>query len=392
MTRWLWAAAVGCGLAGPAVGQPPKGDDPLSRTLADWKARQGKVKTARYVVTGTVEYIAPLDSEDVIPPAGQRVRPHRATLLLDFERGRFRIEAESEVMKQGGGFSPASSTTAYNGKETRYGRPREQARTRGGFDLVINKGAKDATTGPGVQNLHLPVFYAHGVVSTVHQVFYLHRLPLDLNREDFVPVGRQGLRGRVHEVFRTEPLPTGSPIADEFWVDPARQGAIVRQVDLVGGKPWQRLDIEWRQTALGWWPERWTQTLTTTDQTVKRIEKARIETYEYDPPVTDADFTIPAEPGMEWVEVVEAVAPGSGLDPGSPPYRKYRIDAGGRWIEVEAKGGVRLDGTEVLVGSWWGWWPWAAGAVLIVSLGTVLVWRRRPTERPMPPTNLPEEG
>ncbi|MBX9578698.1 MAG: hypothetical protein K2X87_00170 [Gemmataceae bacterium] len=374
MTRILLAVLTGCGLAGPAAAQP-KTDDAVARVLADWQARQGKVKTARYVLAGTYEYIAPIRPGDSLPPPDARVQPVRATLLLDLERGRYRQETSGHLLGSDGKVTPTWATFTYDGSETRQSSPPELV-PHGGYNLIIGK-RNDAERGnTSVQNEYLPVFFAHGIVPTVHTPVIVQRLPRTHDPEDWLTVGRRPLGGRTFDVFRTEPLPAAEPLTDEVWVDPDREGAVRRFVDLVGGRPWLRLDIDWRQTPAGWWPERWTETFTADGKTTNVVQKWRVESYEYDPPVADADFTIPVEPGMERVRVVELVPPGTGMDPGRPPYRVYRITTSGEWVETEAKGATTRDGTELPPRRWWDRWPWAAGVVGLAAVGG-WAWRAR---------------
>ncbi|MBX9623359.1 MAG: hypothetical protein K2X82_06055 [Gemmataceae bacterium] len=376
MTRLLLVVLAVCLLAGPAAGQP--GKDDVARTLAAWKARQGKMKTARYVLAGTVEHLAPVQSGDAMPPPDQRVRPLRATVLLDLERGRVRMESAEEQLGVDGKYYPAEGTYTYDGREVRHFQPRHLVREHGGYDLIIGKRSPTDRGGTYAPNYCRPVLFAHGIAPTVHTPAYLDKLPLNQDPEDWATFGRQPLGGGMYDVFRTEPAASSAGTTDEYWVDPARDGAVRRYVYRVGNRPWFRHDVDWRRTPAGWWPERWTYTFTNDGVTPNHIYTVRVEAYEYDPPVADGDFTVPAEPGMERVRVVEPVPAGGGMNPDLPPYREYRISPSGEWVETKAKGLTTLDGVELPPERWWHRWPWAAGVVVLAAAAVgVRAWRRR---------------
>ncbi|MBX9584588.1 MAG: hypothetical protein K2X87_30165, partial [Gemmataceae bacterium] len=377
MTRFLLAVLVGCGLSGPAAAQP-KTDDAVARVLADWKARQGKMKVARYVLAGTVEHVAKLTPDAPPLPATDRARPFRATLLLDLERGRVRFDKEEEWPDAKGGWERSYGSFTHDGKETRSGRTPGRPHDGPGFDLAIDRYARSGREGSRVYDYYWPVLFAHGVVPTVHAPLYAERLPTAFDPEDFVSVGRRPLGATTYQVIRTEPLAAASPLLDEYWVDTAKQGAIRRYVSLTGEQPWLRLDIDWRETPAGWWPAKWTHTLTVDGRTVNRVAKLAVESYEYDPPVPDADFTLPVEPGMREVIVAEATPEGAQFHPAYPARRTYRITETGEWVETAAERARTLDGREVPLERRWGWWPWAAGAAGAISIGLAArVWHRR---------------
>src|SRR6266851_6414448 len=68
----------------------------LDKIFADWHDRQGLLKTARYVITGTKEF------KDKNLPPGNPVRPQRAVLLLDMERKRWRLESSQDDISLNG--------------------------------------------------------------------------------------------------------------------------------------------------------------------------------------------------------------------------------------------------------------------------------------------------
>jgi hypothetical protein len=186
----------------------------------------------------------------------------------------------------------------------------------------------------------------------------------------------QILNGRPCLVVRTEPLAGGQePLLDEYWVDADRDGAVARYVQFSGSNPWERLDVEWKRTDAGWWPDRWTLTWTV-DGKVRRVYKMRVERFEANPAVADRDFTIPAKPGMK-VVVHEYPGLGTGLNPAYPAERTYQVSASGSWEETAAKGFTTLGGEHLPpAGRAWVWWA-VAGAAVVAILDTAWVIRRR---------------
>ncbi|HSQ54544.1 MAG TPA: hypothetical protein VLM40_02275, partial [Gemmata sp.] len=166
-------------------------------------------------------------------------------------------------------------------------------------------------------------------------------------------------------------------LSDEYWVRPDRLSAIVRYVYLTGGQPWTRSDIEWGETEVGWMPRGWSHALTINGKDLNRLTKLKVDRFEVNPEVSDADFTIPAVPGMKKVIVGERPPPGVRVHPGYPGHRTYRIEDDGEWVEIESQGWKSFDGkTDYPLPGRRGWWPWAVAGV-VVLLGGWVVYRRR---------------
>ncbi len=345
-------------LAHAGFAQPPEKETPLSQILGDWQARQGLVKTARYVVTGTTEY------KDLPLPPGDPVRPLRYVLLFDFEHNRFRQESaddypSGENRKQ---YTTLIHTAAYDGKslQSLYHRAANHVQ-EDSPDLGIDKG--DLGRGSGFNANLWPVFFAHGLVATVHANLRPDKLSMAYDPDDFETRGRQTFNGRNCTVVRTEQRSGAmAPFYDEIWIDQNQKGAIYRYVNFSGTNPWIRLDVQWKQTDLGWWPTNWTHTWSDQGH-VQRIHRLRIDSSEPNVAVADSDFTFRVEPGMR-VRVSENPAAGSGLNPSVAATKTYLISPSGAWQETSAKGFTTLDG-KVLPperGQAWLWWVAAAAA------------------------------
>jgi hypothetical protein len=372
MTRTALAAvAIGCGLAGAAAAQP-KANPALLKALADWEGRQARVRTARYVITGTREWVAKASPADPAPAANDRVRPSRLVAVLDLARGRYRYELSYDILKDDGSYRWSTSLGTFDGRESRQGKPREEAREYGGFDLVISPDYERAQGGATPNPFLWPVLYAHGLVPHAYHTAGFARLPWRYDPEDFVHVGRLPLAGRACEVIRTEPNDSDPPGYDEYWVDPARDGAVLRYADVVGTNPLTRTDLRWRATPAGWQLDGWTTATLAAGRTTLAVHTYRVESAEFDGPVADADFTIPAEPGMERVRVNE-YDPRPGVILGA--YRYYRIDPDGTWVQTDSKGAYTVDGHEPPPPPRRPWWHWAAAAAGAAGVAGV-VWGR----------------
>jgi hypothetical protein len=369
--RYLLVAALACGLAQVAFGQPAAKDAQLAQIFADWQHRQGLFKTVRYVITGTTEF------KDPESPPGSPVRPRRTVLLLDFERKRFRQESSEEGIREradkGREYIPRVSTSALDGKYLQGLTPRDLNRIE---DDIAELGIDTDLTRADF-DVHLwPVFFAHGMIHTVHQRLRPDQLRRSYDPEDFDVRGQLSLGGRSCTVLRTDPVAGNPPVFDELWIDLSRQSAICRHVSFAGSAPWDRLDVEWKQTEFGWWPSSWTLTWTDDGQ-VRRIHRLQVESFEPNPAVADSDFTLPATPGMK-VEVAEPVPPGMGLNPFLPPIRTYLVLPSGSWQEVDAKGFTTMEGKVLPPRRRWSWvWWTCAGGAGIAAIVYYLFRRRR---------------
>jgi hypothetical protein len=364
--------AAFCTLLSVASAQTKKTESSLEGVFADWKERQAILRTARYVISGTIEY-----KDEKLPP-GDPVRPKRFEVLLDLERKRFRLESSTEAITEDGAgnrsYIPRVSTQTYDGQAVQTLTHRDVNRIPIGPDLGISKGDLVFFR---VDSELSPVFIAHGIVPTVHGELRPDKMPTTHNPEDFDVRGNLPFKGRKCLVLRTEAAPFAQPSFDEFWVDRGRMSAILRHVTFVGSDPAVRTDVEWKRKDIGWWPDSWSQTWNRGPK-VWRITRLRVESFEPNPAISDSDFTLQVKPGME-VSVSEYPPAGSGLNPGYPANRTFHVTESGGWEEISAKGFTTLDG-KVLPharSSIWFWAAAAATAALILAAIGYVVHRRK---------------
>jgi hypothetical protein len=103
--------------------------------------------------------------------------------------------------------------------------------------------------------------------------------------------------GRPCLVLRARLPDAPSSFYDEFWVDPARPSAVVRQRSVATGQPTFDFTIAYQETTHGWLPKPWTYVLVANG--VPRLRKSVcVEELTINPALTDADFQFAEEPGM----------------------------------------------------------------------------------------------
>ncbi|MHB1426510.1 MAG: hypothetical protein ACYC3I_25395 [Gemmataceae bacterium] len=249
---WILALAIVVTIPAPTMAQQAKDKAALEAVFKDWQYRQSILKSARYVLIGTTEF-----KDEQLPP-GNPIRPRRMTLLLDMARKRYRLEGSEEVLYANGKddpkeweFRPRINTSAYDGEALQSLTHRKANRLENDRedDLSIGKGnlGPDAQFDPALW----PIFFAHGIVPTVHSTLLVDKLPLTHDPDDFDIAGRQLLRGQNCLLARTEPLAGMTSISDEFWINPSQKSAIYRQVYFSGSAPWSLHDISWKNTAYG---------------------------------------------------------------------------------------------------------------------------------------------
>jgi hypothetical protein len=376
--RYVLTLALGAIAVQGAAAQEQTPDKVLQGIFADWRQRQGLFKTARYVIAGATEY------KDASVPDGNPIRARRSTLLLDFERKRYRLETTQDILSEEGGrglkYRVRVSTSTFDGKAS-HGFTHKRTNGIEGIDdqnladLIIGKGEY---VGTEFDNHLYPILFAHGLVPTVHTDIQMQKLPPAYSAEDFDVRGRQALEGRECTVVRTEPTGgTKTPIYDEFWLDATQGSAIWRHVSFNGTNPWTRMDITWTKRPFGWWPQDWT-IAWSVNHKLRRVHRLQIQTFQPNPEVADSDFALEAKPGMR-VDVQDMPPRGTGLDPRYPARKTYLVSATGSWEEISATGFRTIDGRTLAPQRGWSWiYAAITGAIALGAVG-YLVWRKRST-------------
>ena len=132
------------------------------------------------------------------------------------------------------------------------------------------------------------------------------------------------------------------------------------------------MQIDYQETAHGWLPKAWTFTLAA-DGRRQSEEHCTVAAVTINPPVTDADFHFPEEPGM----LIAASTAGGLPDPRrlmvfGAENQYYRVGPDGRRHEVTFANGV-----EQPVEPSAAWRPVGVlGLVVVAGIGVCLLWRR----------------
>ncbi len=307
--RYLWtcvlflaAANLGGGLA---TAQAP--DPRLEKVFADWRQRRERIASVRYSVRG--KHVIPKGSLTALVGGKSDVPPQdvtcniQRTLSLDFGKGRHRLEVnDQEYDQQTGKFSASVWTMMFDGVVLKGITPRAVPAGDGGSsrgsaaDVRVYTGDLQPAA---FEAIHWPLFVGHGIVVANRDELipgkWLNVRP-DINL--FVVHGQGVHAGRSCLVLRTQPRGQSTAF-EEFWVDTARNSAIVRQVQYSRGRAFTDMDCSYEQTPHGWLVAGWTFTLRdVNDGKTVFTERIRVEERAVNPVLTDADFQAEESPGL----------------------------------------------------------------------------------------------
>lgn len=263
------------------------------------------------------------------------------------------------------------TVTAYDGKLQQVNGDREQCEL-GPNDPNIGI-TKESLARVQLENEIWPLLCAHGIVPTVNKPARPDRLPSRHTIEEFESRGEVNHAGIRCLLFKTDPVASIPLLTDEFWVDPARESAIIRQVYWSGKNPWLRFDTNFQKSKDGWLPTSWTYAHSA------EVSRLSVERIDLDPAITDADFVLPTPPGSI-VSVQTFPEAGQGLDPNKPSNGTFRVDSAGKWISLDkAKGFTTGEGQQLPPASPDRRWLWWGGFALlgVVGISTVVVRYRR---------------
>ena len=299
-----------CSVAGQGQTEPKDKKAIVQQVFDAWKERRTKVKTVRYTVSG--EMIIP---KGTIPPDGfgptKAVAMPKANLsslvkvmmLLDFDKQRYHQDKEESGFNASTSrLEPQMRTTTFDGKENWEVFPREvNARGPDDPDAVVVTGNFGKS---GFTAEDWPFFIAHGMVPTTGNHITPGRFQPKIDQGEFYYHGSAVHAGRNCVVLRTELDHFTGKGFDEYWVDMARGGAVLRQVAYMDNFANLDLDVQYQETPAGWLLATWSvqrrePAHLQNPARTWRIHKFRVDSYELDPAVSPADFRATLTPGMK---------------------------------------------------------------------------------------------
>lgn len=384
-----WCLFLCIGIVGTVGLQDPRpalaqdADPQVERVFADWKKRQTLAKSVLYRVRG--ERIEPKGSwpDQIGRPSGNLpakdiVSTSRRSVLLDFSTSRYRLEKEEELYHPGTDkLYPYVQTRVFDGIHVKSYRPRERNTHPdsgvGPTDPELGIGKGDLTR-LALESVNWPLFVGHGSVPSKHRPVLLTKLTVLPDPTLFYVHGRGVHQGRPSLVLRTHSRPSGS--YEEFWVDPARDSAIVRQLWYVTNKPCTDLDIAYDNPVHRWLPSKWT--FTERDNGTGKttlVERMRVEAVTLDPQVDNAAFQIQERPGMLVAHITHEPPAAPGEFPPESKEQFYRIKEEGTIQEVVIEKGVVREVPSFR------WFWWLLALVPAIGLGIWLLLRRRTVTR-----------
>ncbi len=103
--------------------------------------------------------------------------------------------------------------------------------------------------------------------------------------------------GRKCLIVRTQTLKRNTTSFNEYWVDTARESAILREASYSNDKQLHDIRIRYRKSSAGWLPESW-RLKAYSHGSLVYTDNVRVEKVDLDPPIKDADFQMEIKPGM----------------------------------------------------------------------------------------------
>lgn len=334
------------------------GNDPrLEKIFQDWEQRQQAIRSARYRVVG--ERIFPKGSANDIlfSPSKEPYPPHditcaiRWTLLVDFSTGRYRLDIDQQdyvfdIKGSPGKWNRVVGTTLYDGTVVKHVAPPREPNTKPAEDssspepdITIEEGD---LKNEAFMSFYWPFFVGHGIISYMYHEIAPKTLRDKPDIELFTIHGQGVHQGRPCLVLRSHPSRRDATI-DEFWIDSARDSAILRQLQIsVNGKPITESDIQYQQTTHGWLPKSWVYTIRNpgNGKTV-RLERMHVSELELDCPVSGKEFTAEERPGM-FIVRKKFGKPIASIQPRVLETNEnfYRVNDSGSRVEVVIDNGV----------------------------------------------------
>lgn len=295
----------------------PNEDPPqqiVAQILDDWQARQKKVHSIRYKLSGTWfhpkgkfngGYASPSELKLLaakgghVPPKDIYL-PHQVDVLLELDRNWARKELQWHVMHRGlAEFVPHRTTHLFNGKMNKTYEPRE-SNTSNVYtpspeqpDLLISEGGGGSPVFFQVEDY--PIGWACG------SVYFRGMVPGSLrspNKSDDIRFHGFGTIEKSEcVILRTSISDPVTQVWREFWVDRARDSAILRCIGYFEGRLDFQIDAKYRIQDGLQLPSSWRCTYYESDSIYQEFD-LRADEIVINPSVEESDFDVPLKPGM----------------------------------------------------------------------------------------------
>lgn len=355
----------------PVISAQAQATDPqLQKILDDWKKRQSGMDSVRYEVTG---HHTTLKGTRRMPgqPRGQLFPEQDVTceirwkVLFDFRTGRYRREVREDLydftLKK---TSPTLRLDVFNGSVIKAGAPREQneavfsRQPDKHIDFVVIDGNMQ---GAPFAVEFMPLFFGHGIIRVTGNEVVPGKLRTQVDANHLHVHGEAIHDGRPCLVLRTQTLSLTNTSVDEFWVDLARDSAIIRYVTYAGKHPFLDIHLKYDQVSGRSLPQQWT--LTHYRGTAPSlIYRMRVTKLEVNPPASAEDFEIEAKPSSRIEERTYGESPSPLVSP-TASVRVFELNEAGEKKEIPDPYGRERTPQPTR------WWVWVAvvGASLMVA-------------------------
>jgi hypothetical protein len=292
-------------------------DPRVAQVVADWQKRQERIVRVRYLATGQMTIPKGSISSQLdtyyrdrgeerkvnLSPAEDVACSIRQLIAIDFAGGRYRVETEKQTFdRETNERYPFQQIRVFDGNEIRSWRP-PQFNTHP--STGVKRGAPELGVGQGDLSgatfglLELPFFAGHGSIAWEFGPISARKLRTYPDPEMLVVHGQAAYGGRSCLVLRTQTYRASTTSFDEYWVDPGRESALVRQIHYLGKTAQYEISIVNQSTEQGWLPKSWTYTQRQMGNgATTAICKMTVEQLELAPALPLSDFRIEERPGM----------------------------------------------------------------------------------------------
>ncbi|MEZ6058849.1 MAG: hypothetical protein R3C19_00645 [Planctomycetaceae bacterium] len=290
------------GLSG---GSLVSGDQRVMREVFDaWNQRQQIANRVYYeldcrtvIPKGAYSEAMGLDPETDPDPVEDTVLKFTRRLYLDFDNGKSRSEKEGDDLIEGMRRT-ACEIALCDGEHIQAYQPREKYENPAAPGIpaveLMNHTPDGQFRAFFFDPVLYPIFCAHGIVQDdKHQIAPLPSLRHAIQESYFHYDRAVSVNGQELVVVRSVDHP--SQLTSEYWVDMARDAAIVRMLHLdSSGDIYKEVDIDYEDSDRGWFPSGWTDSRGAQGS----VETVKVANLEFNPDFSGIEFHIEPTPGM----------------------------------------------------------------------------------------------